>query len=117
MIAAGGATVAVACCMLAAPRNRTVQTFASGFFSPQIARRLQAAATPADRNYFAGLLSGYIALTVGAGIGILKKRTFGVALLLLNGFRALAALNLAGAIFTLGSSLYYFRRREEFHFP
>jgi hypothetical protein len=62
-------------------------------------------------------IAGSLIVTLGAGVGILKKRTFGMVLVLLLILFALAAHSFPTLAFWLGSLPYYYKRRKEFRFP
>jgi hypothetical protein len=69
-----------------------------------------------------GMLAAYLLQTVGTGVGLLKKRTFGLLLLLLLAVRAVAqsyltSIALVSLVFTFGSLPYYYKRRREFRIP
>lgn len=98
-----------------APTGTRVHKFGIGFFSadPEISRRFESG----EWGYALGMLSGYLLLTIGTGIGLLKKRTFGLVLFLLLALRAMATLSPILLAFTLGSVPYYYKRWREFRIP
>jgi uncharacterized membrane protein YedE/YeeE len=69
-----------------------------------------------------GMLVAYLFQTVGTGIGLLKKRGFGLVLFLLLAVRAVGQsyVTLVAPValaFTLGSLPYYYKRWREFRLP
>ncbi len=70
-----------------------------------------------DQAYFAGYFGGQILLTLGTGIGLLKKRTFGVLGILLLVARSLLTVSLPALVFWVASVPYYYNRRHEFRTP
>jgi len=105
-----------------APNSRFVQAFADGFFSgqPELIKEYRQALTQKDLailGHALGVIAGLLVMTFGTGIGLLKKRTFGVVLILLLIIRALLVGSLPGLVFWLVSMPYYYKRRHEFRSP
>jgi hypothetical protein len=103
---------------LSAPNNRQIRAFALRFsqasdFGREILLRLDSG----DVGGGLGMLTAYLLQTVGTGIGLLKKRAFGLVLFLLLTVRAVASVSLVPLAFTLGSLPYYYKRWREFRIP
>lgn len=67
-----------------------------------------------DFAYVGGFFVSQLLLTLGTGVGILKKRTFGIVLILLLILRAATWASLLALAFWAGSLPYYNKRRKEF---
>lgn len=122
-IVVGGVFCIVAVCVILVsihPDNRVARGFVKGFFDgsgrPELFQRAQSGAVE-DYSY----LTGYFAVTIlsafGAGIGLLKKRLFGMICVVILIFRAIGDVSILGLAFWLGSIPYYYKRRREFRRP
>jgi len=115
---------------LTAPKNGYVRGFAAGFaqvndFGLGLVNTARETLYMCDNGNVSGglgMLAAYLFQTVGTGIGLLRKRMFGLVLFLLLAIRAVGqssvtSLALVALAFTLGSFPYYYKRWREFRIP
>lgn len=115
---------------LIAPKNGHVREFAAAFAQVNdfglglvnLARETLVRCDTGDVGGGLGMLAAYLLQTVGTGVGLLKKRMFGLVLFLLLAVRAVgqsyvASPSLVALAFTLGSWPYYYKRWREFRIP
>jgi hypothetical protein len=70
-----------------------------------------------NRTAALGMVMGRLVWFLGAGIGLLKKRGFGLLVFLVLTIRAVLTLSPIALAFTVGSLPYYYKRRREFRLP
>ena len=118
LIAVGLLLVVMLAASLGVPNIKALRDFAEGFMSAsgfgQEMRLMFAAGNVAGGL---GMLTAYLLQTVGTGIGLLKKRTFGLVLFALLTLGAVLTLAPLRILWTLGSLPYYYKRRKEFRTP
>src|SRR6266478_1031326 len=99
------------------PDNRVARGSVRGFFEglgkPDLFQRVVSGRSE-DYGYLAGFFGVTVVLAFGAGIGLLKKRTFGIIFVLLLVVRAIADASILALVFWIGSLPYYYKRRREF---
>lgn len=120
MVVVGAFFVLVAACTFLLPNSHAAQALVSGFFEGQgnteMLRRLQSREV-GEYTYIGGWLAGAVLLTLGSGVGILKKRMFAFVFVLFLIVRALTTVSIASLAFWAGSMPYYYKRRHEFRTP
>ena len=118
LIVVGLLLVAMLLASLGVPDIKVLRDFSEGFMSSsgfgQEMRLMFAAGNVAGGL---GMLAAYLLQTVGTGVGLLKKRMFGLVLFALLTVGALLSVAPLRILWTLGSLLYYYKRRKEFRAP
>jgi hypothetical protein len=121
LVAVATIIIAVAFCAFALKENRFAHGFVTGFLekaaTKEVLTRWESGTEGGDQSYVAGFFAAQIVLLLGAGIGILRKRTFGMVFVLLLIVRAFLTGSLGPLVFWLGSMPYYYNRRNEFRSP